>query len=93
MSAWLLAIIAAQSLDIASTCMVLNRGGRELNPMIPSSCAGSAAVKGSLTAGSLITLGTGKFQQRHPRLFKIYASAVIVSGAVGVVHNIREIRK
>ena len=41
---WVLAIVA-QSADAGYTCRNLSRGARELNPMLPQSCAGIVAIK------------------------------------------------
>lgn len=90
MNEWLLALVLAQSLDISTTCAVLHRGGRELNPLLPSTCVGIASVKGSLTVGAAWHLRKPK---KLSRLEKVALAAAIGSGAYGAYHNIRELRK
>ena len=83
------AMIAAQSLDAGTTCVALQRGFRESNPLLPSSCNGIVAVK----AGIVIPLATVMARQRLTRLQKLLLAGVAVSGGYAAVHNLRQLAK
>lgn len=67
--------IVAQLSDAGMTCNALKNGKKELNPLLPQSCAGVIAIK-SATLVPLIPL-KGKAQ-------KIYAGMMIGSGSIGI---------
>lgn len=73
----LLVILAlvVQLTDLSLTCDGLRNGGKEVNPLLPNSCAGIAAVKSAFLAPMFFL--DGKQQ-------KIYAGVMIGSGAVGI---------
>ena len=66
--------LTAQTADTVQTCHVLRHGGVELNPLLPQSCAGIAAIKGAAFLPLFV------ISQRNRR---ILLAAHIVSGGVG----------
>lgn len=46
---WILAIVA-QSADLGYSCHRFKQGAREVNPFLPQSCVGIAAIKSAMFA-------------------------------------------
>ena len=76
MTRWVVLAIVAQLADAGVSCYALSKPHRrELNPLLPTSCAGQVGVK----AAALTPLGF-----LHGRDQTIYAAAMLGSGVVGV---------
>lgn len=61
--------------DAAQTCELLNKGGRELNPLLPQSCKGVIAVK--------MAAITPLFVLPDSRFRRTWTIGVLVGGSVG----------
>lgn len=78
---WLLAFaVLAQTADTVQSCHAIGTGGRELNPLMPRSCAGIVMVKG-LSLAPLVYV-------RHTKARVWIASANLVAGGVGVTVSV-----
>ena len=53
----LLLTVLLNTADTVNTCQTINKGGRELNPLLPKSCKNIAIVKGASMLPLLITKG------------------------------------
>ena len=65
MTGWFTALVLARALDVTSTCVVLSQGGREANPIMPTSCQGHVLTGTAVTVGQI--LATRWLAVRHPR--------------------------
>ncbi len=70
---WLAVVF--QGLDAGVTCHTLRQGGKELNPLLPQSCAGIVAMKAAFTAPVFVLKGKHRM---------IWSVAMIGSGGVGL---------
>ena len=78
---WLIALaLVAQTADTAQSCHALRTGGRELNKLLPQSCAGIVAMKG-LSLAPLVYV-------KHTKARAWIASANLVAGGVGVTVSV-----
>lgn len=78
---WLLAFaVLMQTADAAQSCVAIGKGGRELNPLMPRSCAGIVAMKG-LSLAPLVYV-------KHAKARAWIASANLVAGGVGVTVSV-----
>jgi hypothetical protein len=76
MTKWVLLALLAQGADASVSCYQLAQPHRrELNPLLPSSCAGIVAVKAAALTPLVV------FHGKHRTLF---AGAMLASGVAGV---------
>ena len=76
MKTLLLLALLTNTADAALTCHTLARGGRELNPFLPQSCAGIAAIKAAALATTFaIPVGRAR---------TIWLGSVLAGGSLGV---------
>lgn len=73
MTTLLLLALLAQSADAAVACRHVSRGARELNPMLPQSCAGIIGIKAA--AFGLVALSPHK---------RVGFGVLAVGGGIGV---------
>ena len=67
--------LVVQLTDLSLTCHGLRHGGREVNPLLPQSCAGIAAVKAAVLMPLVVLRG---------REQRVYAGVMVGSGSVGI---------
>lgn len=90
MHALLIAMLAAQSLDISTTLIGLHKGCSEQTFYLKNS-AGIAAMKGSTAIALSFTLPI--LSKQHPKLSKGFAIGEIGSGLLGGTLNLRTLPK
>ena len=83
----LLAFLAAQTADTATTAWRLSHGFHEVNPFLPYTTGKILAVKASYTVGTA-TLAW-KFRTTHPKAAKTLLVIGAALGTVATVHNAR----
>ena len=71
-----------QTLDAMSSCDVLARGGKELNPILGNSCKSVITRK--------LIIGTVPLFISNKKFKKVYLSTLIVSGGIGFTFNIAQ---
>lgn len=77
-----------QALDVHSTLLAVNRGARELNPLVASLAydgAGLTIVKAGTTAATIYA--TERLAKTHPRLAVVIMTGLVVGSAAVVAHN------
>ncbi len=87
----LLTLAIARGLDLASTQVVLQQGGREANPLLPQSAPWNLAIGAGATAGEVVALHA--LARRHPTAAKWLAVAAVTFEAGVAAKNFAAVRR
>jgi len=90
MKSLLIAYVLAAGLDTTTSCLVLNQGGRELNPLMPSTCELQILVRAATTTGTMVLVR--QLHKRHPIGTKVGLVVGIAVTSAVVAHNARQLR-
>lgn len=83
--------VGGQAADLVSTLQALNRGAKEVNPVLGSNPAKNAAIKAGITAAT--AYGLDKLSHRHKALALVLS---LIGGGVGTaaaIHNSKVMKK
>lgn len=89
-AACLVALLAGQAADLATTVRLRPPVYREGNPVLLRSRVGATAVKVSATTALVVT--GWRIRKAHPRLAASLFALGAVSGSLGAWHNTRLLR-
>ena len=77
--------------DVASTQVVLQQGGRELNPFVPQGPTKNLLAGSAASAADIYLLH--KLSAKHPKVAKTLGVIAIGVEGWAVAHNVGQIRK
>lgn len=87
MTGWLMAAALTGALDAGTSCAAFQRGYREANPMLPTSCLGVSSIKAGVTVGA--GLAVWRLSKRHSTAARWLTVALIAVPTYATIHNLR----